>query len=944
MDLSVYYQNVNGLRQKLNELFVSASDNQYDLIFLTETNLSDNIHDFELFSGGYNIYRRDRESTTSQKASGGGCLVAVRDNLNSTLIQDACSDAEDLYVIIHGARNLLLCCVYLPPRDTNAAELFYSNLKKVVDNYVNCIVLVIGDFNQPSVQWQISSHGYFVPTNYNRDAVNLINTLFYCNLQQYNMIKNENDRILDLVLCNECLVECVHQCTSPLVRVDKHHPPLELTLNVFFVKSIKDVDVYDYNFGKANYNIISDIIKQYDWENVLSLEVNPAVDKFQEIIESIISKNVPKRSKSSKRFPSWYSIATIKVIKEKNRAHKNWKRYKNPIDYLDFNLLRGRSKFLINTDYSKYLETVESNISSDCKHLWSFLKNKKNGSTYPNLMQYGDTFANGEKEICDLFSQYFSSVYENDPSAPGSITSKNTFCGTLTISSEDVTSRLRKLSVRKGPGPDGLPAVFLRNCSSALGQPLSILFNISLKECVYPRAWKRAHVVPIFKSGLKNRVENYRPVSILCTVSKVFETIIYDHLYSIVKTKIISQQHGFVQGRSVETNLISYTNYISQAMDSRIQVDAVYTDFSKAFDKLNHAILHKKLEKLGVCGSLLRWIISYISNRTQAVRLHNTLSDYIITTSGVPQGSHLGPLLFVIYLNDVHSCFLSSKFLLYADDLKLFNKIQNSSDTERLQADLNRFHDYCLSNKLFINYSKCNRITFTRNKNTINCQYTLGNNILTSVDKVKDLGVFLDAGLRYDEHISYIVNKSYKNLGFIIRICREFNNLKAIRTLYFSYVLSTLSYAAVVWSPKYKTYIDSLERIQRKFVGFLNRKFNNPFISYDQSYCEFHLLPLQTRRLITDSCFLMKIMNGLIDSTEILSLISLNACAYPTRSDWIFKTPFASTDARQQSCLLRITSAYNSNFSDIDMFCMSPQLFKRTLTKYCWSCRLSKLE
>ena len=219
----------------------------------------------------------------------------------------------------------------------------------------------------------------------------------------------------------------------------------------------------------------------------------------------------------------------------------------------------------------------------------------------------------------------------------------------------------------------------------------------------FNKSWKSANVIPVFKSGNRSDIENYRPISILPAVAKVFECLVRDILFNLLKNCIIPQQHGFFPGRSTATNLMEFIDFTISSFEDGLQVDAVFTDFKKAFDRISHEILLSKLHMIGVNSRLLLWIKSYLSERVQMVKLGGVVSDPYGVGSGVPQGSHLGPLLFLLFINDVKNCFHHSQCLLYADDLKIFRTVSVKSDCSLLQNDLQRFYKWCIDNQLELN-------------------------------------------------------------------------------------------------------------------------------------------------------------------------------------------------------------------------------------------------
>ena len=440
----------------------------------------------------------------------------------------------------------------------------------------------------------------------------------------------------------------------------------------------------------------------------------------------------------------------------------------------------------------------------------------------------------------------------------------------------------------------------LKKCAETLQHPLYILFNESLKSSYFPTAWKLAHVVPIYKSGDKSLIQNYRPVSLLNIVSKVFEVLVYERIFSHVRNMISDSQHGFYSGRSTTTNLLNFSEYVYDAFDNRCQVDTIYTDFSKAFDKVNHAILLSKLGKFGIHGSLLRWIKSYLLNRSQLVTVNACKSNVITVPSGVPQGSHLGPLFFLLFINDIGDYILHGRFLLYADDLKLFLRIINIEDCHLLQQDLDSLLDWCNKNKLFFNFAKCVVNSYTKGRNVIINAYTLDGKPLARVSEFKDLGVWFDTSFTYILHIRKTINKCFQTLGFIRRVTVNFTDPSALFFLYNSMVRSLLEYACVVWSPYYGIHEHSLQRVQNKFLKFCG--FRN---------LQIQLQPLKLRRELFDIMYLYKILNNHVLCSNLLAKINLKSNGKQLRTNDLFGVPFSSTSYRYHSPLRRMARLAN---------------------------------
>uniref|UniRef100_A0A1Y1N254 Reverse transcriptase domain-containing protein n=2 Tax=Photinus pyralis TaxID=7054 RepID=A0A1Y1N254_PHOPY len=280
---------------------------------------------------------------------------------------------------------------------------------------------------------------------------------------------------------------------------------------------------------------------------------------------------------------------------------------------------------------------------------------------------------------------------------------------------------------------------------------------------------------------------------------------------------------------------MQFTHFSAGALDERAQVDCVYTDFAKAFDTVSHQVLLRKLVLNCVSNPTVKFLKSYLSLRKTRVKFNGVNSAEFYPSSGVPQGTLLGPFLFLLYINDLPRVIKNSKALLFADDLKLFNKVQSPSDCLNIQEDINSVIKWCIKNKLKLNINKCKVLTFTRSKNPLLFDYKMNGKVLLRVTSVKDLGVFFNTNLNFNLHIEYLTNECYKLLGFVIRNTLNFTNIQTMITLYNAFIRSKLEYAACIWSPQTLKYSDMIEKVQKKFfrVMFFRTTHNYPhLISY----------------------------------------------------------------------------------------------------------------
>lgn len=478
---------------------------------------------------------------------------------------------------------------------------------------------------------------------------------------------------------------------------------------------------------------------------------------------------------------------------------------------------------------------------------------------------------------------------------------------------------LNSLDTTKNAGPDGVPNLFYKNCQESIVVPLCMLFNKSLRDKTFPSCLKHSFVTPILKNGNPSDVKNYRPVSILNAMSLIFEKCVYTSIIPDILPYLSDGQHGFVRGRSTVSNLVSFSHFVAKALDKSTQVDVVYTDFSKAFDRISHSTLVLKLREFGFQENLVKWFETYLSDRQYNVVLNNVHSRPFYPSSGVPQGSILGPLLFNIYVNDVtHN--MSSMSLAYADDLKIFKVINNVRDCIDLQKDLNTLFDWCQLNNLDLNIKKCSIVSYFRKLKPINFEYEINKNTLKRETEHRDLGIKFDSKFSFTPHYDDIIKKSSKVMGFIFRIGKFFKNSESFLQLFNMLCRSILEYGAVVWSPIYKTHSDTIERVQRKFTRYLQFKLYANHSEYDDRLILFKMLSLSQRRLMLTETYLRKIIIGKVHLSLLLSEVYIRCPSRPNRHALqIFQPPRSRTNIFMKSPMIRMQVNHNNYFLSFDI-------------------------
>ncbi|GBM38830.1 putative RNA-directed DNA polymerase from transposon BS [Araneus ventricosus] len=465
---------------------------------------------------------------------------------------------------------------------------------------------------------------------------------------------------------------------------------------------------------------------------------------------------------------------------------------------------------------------MENYLVSYPMRFWSYFKNKNINS--PDSLFYNNVRYNNDGDITNAFADYFSFVFKPSTDFDGNDECKSDCVGDLVkienVTYDDVVLAISELKSSLTVGVDNIPSFIIKGWLEFLIYPLLVLFNLSLRTKVFPGVWKQTKIIPVFKKGDAQNCKNYRPVAILSPFSKILESIIHKKLYNQVKNLISTSQHGFIPKRSTTTNLFCLADKIISSFESGSKLDVIYTDFSKAFDSIDFGILLKKLQGIGFHGNLIDWLLSYLCKRSLYVYFNNAVSHEFTSTSGVPQGSNLVPLPFILFTNDLTCVFKYSGCLLFADDLKLFGSICSNLDSVVLQRDLDCLFKWCIDNRLHLNIEKCSVLSYTRKAQPLIHVYKINNLVLSRSNTITDLGIIFYSKLDFSQHIDTMVSKAYRRLGFLKLRTREFSSELTLKVLYCAHIRSNLEYCSIIWNPNYRNKIEIIERIQNNFLRY----------------------------------------------------------------------------------------------------------------------------
>ena len=439
-----------------------------------------------------------------------------------------------------------------------------------------------------------------------------------------------------------------------------------------------------------------------------------------------------------------------------------------------------------------------------------------------------------------------------------------------------VAGKLKKLQPGKSPGPDGIHPMLLKNCTDEIAKSLSVIFKWSYEQGELPGEWKQAHITSIYKKGDKSEAGNYRPVSLTSVVCKVMESIIKDHMISTLEKtgRMTRYQHGFTKGRSCLTNLLETFEAWTRLLDAGIGIDVIYLDYRKAFDTVPQRRLLIKLQKLGIEGRLLKWIEAFLSSRQMRILVNGYGSRWAEVLSGVPQGSVLGPLLFLVFVNDLPD-WVHNSIRMFADDTKIWAEIRTAEDGDSLQRDLDKLVEWSNLWLLKFNTSKCKVMHIAHNFET---SYNIQQDKLDKTVEERDLGIITSATMKVSAQCSKAATKAMQILRLIRRHFGQIDR-EEFRILYKSFVRPHLEYCVQAWSPFLVKDIQCLEQVQKRATKMVEGLKD---VDYENRLKIIGLQSLENRRIRGDLIEAYKIITGK-EKVEVSDFFKLNEVSHDLR-------------------------------------------------------------
>ena len=672
-----------------------------------------------------------------------------------------------------------------------------------------------GDFNGQSQFWYPDGSS----TLEGSEIENIVTSLGLHQIirEPTNFEPNKNPTCIDLIITDQPNL-VLDSGTRPSPDSFCHHQIIHCRAN-FNLPPPPPYEREIWYYQRANRDLIQRCFQNFPWEQHLNLNQNPdwQVKEFNKIVLNIMSNFIPHEVKRIlPRDNPWITKPLKAMIKRKNRLYKAYKRHGyQPDDKIRLENFRLECQKAIEDAKKDYLTKLGNklhNTHASGKIYWKILNrvmNKSKSSKIPPILLQ-NRFILDCKEKANLFTKFFCkqcSLNITDSVLPDIITYKtDNRIDQFQVSTNDIIPLICKLNPNKATGSDGISAQMLLLCGETVALPLKIIFINILQTGIYPNLWKLANVTPIHKKNDKQLISNYRPISLLPICSKIFEKIIFNQLYSFLKTNslITNHQSGFQPGDSTTNQLLDLVDTIHKSFDVNptLEVRAVFLDISKAFDKVWHDGLVFKLKQNGVSGSLLKLLSNYLTKRKQRVVLNGSSAAYDTINAGVPQGSVLGPLLFLVYINDLEDN-IKSQIRFFADDTMLYSIVKNPTiSANELNQDLESIRLWAYQWKMQFNPDATKQATellFSHKiKPVIHPPLSFNGNIICQVDEHKHLGITLDKKLTFKSHINEKLSKTKRTIG-MIKYLSKYLPLKTLILMYKSLIRPHFDYCDVIF-------------------------------------------------------------------------------------------------------------------------------------------------
>ena len=764
--------------------------------------------------------------------------------------------------------NIIIIGIYRPPRaDDNSFKLCLQKIDEFISKHEGADIQMTGDLNLRFIDWNTRA---FTSSSLLKSETSCAHNLFsFMDTHMLNQLVTEFTRkdksILDLVITNN--PQAIHSITTEKVSFTDHDI---VWTNLLYRKLTKipnstkpqpDSPLDNINLNRADWDSIRNDLSQINWQNYLKdKDVEETNTLIKKSLTDTCCKHAPAHpNKSSNKLyipPKRRSL--IKIRKRLNQKINICKYLKPPGSSTEklqkLNKRRGQIELEIRDSIKeeamkKEFEAIEK-IKTNPRAFFTYAKKKSKVLTSIGPLQDKNKKLQSDPTtmsniLQDQYKTAFSDPDSGEKNQPQQDTTNVPEFKDITFTEEDVIKAINELGINSAPGPDKIPAKLIKECKDQLAPALVILWRRSLDSGLIPEDLLTQTIIPIFKKENKSLASNYRPISLTSHFIKIFERVLRDKLVHHLESNnlIIPQQHGFRRYRSTLTQLIHHFDIILQILESSKNVDIIYLDLSKAFDKVNHQILLNKLEQMKITGKVLNWITTFLTNRSQIVVVNGHKSSPTKVASGVPQGTVLGPALFILYMNNVTEYIRDILIQLFADDSKITSAITNATDRNKLLAALQCLIEWTTHNSMKFNQDKFQLLQLGSD-DSLKQPYQCNDINIEKSETVRDLGVLVSEDFSFKPHITEICNNTANFASWLLRTFWTRN--KDVMLLFLkTYLIPRLEYCSAAWNPHKIGEIEQLEAVQRSFTSKIENMEN---LDYWQRLKSLNLFSLQRRR------------------------------------------------------------------------------------------------
>jgi hypothetical protein len=940
---TLFHSNVRSLSKNWNELIscLHLAAIKFSVIALTETWLHDT--NASLFS--LPDYRALHATRPCQR--GGGVSLYVRCDIDlkarpdlDVFTQDIESIFAEVQLPSHGT--FLIGAVYRPPNSNFNAFLDHlSHILTHVDRgRRKCYLL--GDFNVNLFPSQPSpTTDEFLDVLYSWSFIPLID--------RATRVSSSSHSVIDNIFTNNLTTK--HESAIIMADISDHYPIIgfsDLILN-----STTHCTIKTRNFSEANKMRFQLALQQETWEEVVNeSSVQSAYCIFMAIIKDHFDSSFPLQEKrpAKTRNNPWMTPELKRSIKQKNKLYVLFKKRPSLINEISYkrckNIVRSETAAAKKLYYQNLIERNKSNV----KKLWMTLKEViGSDSSSPSAKEFlvDGNLTDDKKLISDAFNDYFVKV---GPTLANKIPAthldplsflQGDFQESIflrPVTELEVSNCLAKLKSSSAPGHDGLKPDIIKSASNFITRPLTHIINRIFESNYIPNEFKFAIVTPVHKGGDSTNFQNYRPISVLPVFSKVFERIMHARLYSFfdAHSVLCDQQFGFRSGYSTDMALITTIDQITASLDTGENVIGLFLDLRKAFDTVDYEILLRKLSFYGVRGNALLLCRNYLSGRSQSVFYNGMRSNVLPVTCGVPQGSILGPLLFLTYINDMKNTLTLCRPILYADDTNIFLSGKDlNTMTNTFNNELMHLKQWFTANRLSLNISKTHAMIFSLNRqiSSHTLDLRIHNTPIDTTTQSKFLGIHIDNKLTWSTHISHICNKVSKSIGILTKASKYLNKATLLM-LYNSFVLPYLRYGNIIWGKAASVHVSRLFVLQKRAVRIVC---GAHFLAHTNPlFLDNRILKLHDLNTYLCAQFVFKIYHNIFPSAFSLPF-HITPLVHPHHTRAITNTtariPYCRTSQRQKTIAIHAPKLFNSDICRKDAIINSHSLthFKKSV-------------